>query len=149
MSGGSVAGFAEAHDQAVINYSGGTIAGGVHTQFSTLAMPLRISAGPSALLSSLNLTAFDAATINFIGLNLTATLIDPNYQSGMFSEYELTGTLADGSQVDGTFLIENGTGASYELTAPVPEPSVTTLMIVAIVSWFGFATVAGRRRRRQ
>ncbi len=137
MTGGSVAGDAEAHDHSHILYSGGTIAGGI-TPMALSAMRASTALAPLAQGDpfSLNITAFDQASIDFIGTDFSVALLDPNYQ-GMFSEYELSGILADGTTInDGTFLVTNGTGAIYELNGvPVPEPGTAAMLVFAVVGW--------------
>jgi len=72
----------------------------------------------------------DSSTLDIIGTDLAAVLIDPNYQD-MFSLYQLSGTLEDGTSLAGQhFSIQNGTGASFRLL-PVPEPSAAIILFCA------------------
>jgi len=126
LSGGTIRGFARIVDISKFHWSGGTINGqpppdgseGLLAAGADLAIPILVQ---------------DSATLIIMGSDLAATLADPNYQE-MFSLYQLSGTLADGSAVnDEFFAIQNGTGASYQLL-PVPEPAPITLLLpVAIL----------------
>ena len=70
------------------------------------------------------LTAYDDATINVYGTDLSSTLLDGNYQGG-FSEYQLTGFLADGTPFTTFLTLQNNSGASYQFLPPraLPEPN--------------------------
>jgi hypothetical protein len=71
------------------------------------------------------------STLNIIGNDLEATLVDANYE-GMFSLYQLFGAFADGTAIgEEYFAIQNGSGASYHLL-PVPEPSGVVLLFCAV-----------------
>jgi hypothetical protein len=144
LTGGTIDGFAAAHGHATIDYSGGTILGGVlptpKPALSEELTPWLTSADPAPVPG---LVAFDDGLINIYGTDLQATLIDSSYL-GMFSLYELTGILTDGSTFGGQyFSVQNDTGATYQLLPPVPEPCLA----------FGWAAplarVVLRRSRRR
>jgi hypothetical protein len=114
------------------------------------------SGSPSPAADRLNLIAADAptptneiflyddSTLEFDGLTFNAALVDPMNDNGMFSEYDLTGTLGDGSSLpDGlTLFVENGSGASFQFV-PVPEPGAAGLVLSALAP-----VLLGRRRRQ-
>jgi hypothetical protein len=126
VGSGVVEGVTEAHGSSVIGLFGGVFHGSLPGGFAPAAAP---DASPT-----LGLTAFDSATIDIYGTQLAATLVDANYQ-GMFSEYELTGTLADGSAISTLMNIQNSTGASFALLPPpVPEPASAGWVITAVTS---------------
>jgi hypothetical protein len=133
MTAGTVDGGAFTHDHAVLNYIGGTILGGIHAAVTpaTTSLP--------------GLAAYDDSTINIYGTDLATTLLDPNFQA-MFTEYQLTGTLSDGTEFSTLMFIQNGTGASFALLPPVPEPS--TLLMFA-VGGLSLAVAAFRRHLLQ
>jgi hypothetical protein len=138
---------------STINWSGGSFGNGP----PTLA-PLQVESSgdlgvvPSVLSASLlargasgidpaqsTVTAVDTSTINIFGYDLETILIDPNYVNSLyadsFSVYELAGILADGTPLTGQFLfVQNNTGASYHLLAPVPEPATGTLLMLGMTA---------------
>jgi hypothetical protein len=138
MKGGRVIGAAQAYGHGLVIFEGGTIEGlSIHATPQAVALA-SAEAEPGG--STAALTAYDAGLIRVVGTDLAATLLDPNYQ-GQFSEYALTGRLADGSSLAGVhMLIENGTGASYELVA-APEPATAGCLALAVLYVLG-----GRRR---
>jgi hypothetical protein len=131
MTGGSVVGLAVISSTATLRWSGGTIDGELPPASPGSLVPnglpddALVAAGgaPTAVI-----LMHDSSTLNIIGNDLDAMLIDPNYQEN-FSLYQLSGKLADGTAVnDAFFAIQNGTGASYQLL-PVPEPAAITLLL--------------------
>lgn len=103
-TGGCVFGQIKGVGACTMNISGGPCASGSRR---------RSAAGTQA--SSFNVVALDSATLKFIGTDLSAALVDPNDQ-GVYSLYQLTGTLADGTFVSGEqFRVQNGSGAQYKL----------------------------------
>ena len=108
MSGGAVLGQAVFRDDSIFNFSGGTIGP------STTGLASGVDNSHTA-----RLIAYNAATLNIVGNNLAAMLIDSTYQDGLYSVYQLAGTLADGTSINGTyFFLENGTGANFQLLPP-------------------------------
>jgi hypothetical protein len=93
------------------------------------------------------LAAYDDSAIDIYGTGLATTLLDGNFQA-MFTEYQLTGTLSDGTQFSTLIFIQNGTGASFALLPPVPEPSSLVLTIIGCVCG-GFAIMRWRGSRTQ
>jgi hypothetical protein len=92
------------------------------------------------------LYAYDQSTISLIGFDFTSILLHANYQDGTFSLYQFTGRLADGTEIMGSnILVQNGSGASFQFLAPVPEPS--SLAPVAAAVPLGLASLIRRRRR--
>ena len=57
----------------------------------------------------------DSAELDIDGINLGATLLDGSNDSGMYSEYQLTGYYPDGTAIPSgvDFFVQNGTGATY------------------------------------
>ncbi|MGD0462852.1 MAG: hypothetical protein ABSB74_10225 [Tepidisphaeraceae bacterium] len=86
----------------------------------------------------------DNASLEIDGMNLTASLLDPD-NGGTFSEYQLNGSLQDGSVLPDNFLlyVENGSGASFQLVA-VPEPTSASLALLC-----GAAVLRRRPSRRR
>ena len=80
--------------------------------------------------------AYDNAAITVFGTDFVSTLVDPNYDGGMFSRYLFSGRLADGTEIVGnSLLIQNGTGATFQFLAsqPVPLPSTFALLATALL----------------
>jgi hypothetical protein len=135
MGAGRIRGSALISKTATLHWFGGTIAGqtpGMASGSGLLGFDDGdVAAAPPPDAMAIALSADDAGTIKIYGTGLEAVLIDPSYQD-LYSLYRLTGTLADGSLIDGThFAIENGTGASYELLPPsaIPEPGTVALLV--------------------
>ena len=138
ITGGVIDGMAESID-GTINYSGGIVLGGV-TQNAGL-----IEAGADSpddmITGSLNIESL-GGVIDIYGTNLQTELVTSKFDGGQYSEYELTGTLADGTEVDGgTFLVANGSGGSFALLPPLPEPGTIGVLVV-------MGGMLGMRRRR-
>jgi hypothetical protein len=108
MSGGTVFGSGIFRENAKFNFTSGKVFGGIDKEPSLPAL----AAAPAAL--PLNVSAFDNAAINLYGGGLVSTLVDPD-SAGM-SKYVLSGTLADGTLIDGgVLLIQNGSQATQHL----------------------------------
>jgi hypothetical protein len=113
MSGGTVFGFGVFQGNSKFNFSGGKILGGI-IQPPGLS-PSSGFALRGAANEVLNITATENATINIQGVDLVATLIDPNHQ-GASSLYQLSGLLADGTSISGgSMVIQNGAAAGFTL----------------------------------
>ncbi|MBN2473334.1 MAG: PEP-CTERM sorting domain-containing protein, partial [Pirellulales bacterium] len=132
MTGGRINGkLVVASQNATVNLIGGYIGGLI------IGDPLEItfaSVLDNPMLDSLTgLVALDDAVINIYGTDLVATLVDPVYQDGMFSLYEFTGILSDGTQVlGGNLVIQNGTTASFHFLPPIPEPGTAILLLALL-----------------
>ena len=94
--------------------------------------------------------AADGATLNFYGDALTRTLIDPNALSGLYSQYELSGILADGTSVNGkTLYISNQGNAQVNLLAsPAPEPGSLALIGGCFFGRWALGRGRGRKSTR-
>lgn len=137
MSGGHVVGFPIFVGHATFLYSGGT--------FDFLGIPQLEGSSLKALAGGaefdpftsplLGFTAQDDAEIRFIGFGLQSTLVDPNFDGGLFSLYRLSGRLADGSNIDGGLVyVKNQTTARFQLIeATVPEPDNMVLLMFAML----------------
>jgi len=85
----------------------------------------------------------DNGHINLFGMDLTAILVDPNYLD-FYTQYTLSGQLADGTDLTGTCLnIENNGVASFSLTN-VPEPGMFAYLSTAAL---GIGMLVRRRRK--
>ncbi len=118
MSGGTVFGAGIFKIGATFNFYGGRVIGGIFKETGLRAFAaatVEESPQSTALAEeSLHLSAFDNAVINLYGSGLVATLVEPNSE-GM-SLYELTGTLADGTVLDGGIVgLQNGSQATQHL----------------------------------
>ena len=107
MTGGKVGSEVSFRDNSVFNYRGGEIGE---------ASPLSITP---------HLVAYDNATINIVGSDLSSTLIDSVYQRGVFSVYQLGGLLSSGDSLNDRYLfLENGSSARFNLLAVPETPTV-------------------------
>lgn len=157
MTGGFILGHAVISGSSTLTFSGGAIGLGIIRSVAGLVAPTETSAGgdrDSAFDAAHRLFALNAedglasdvfvhdnATLNIVGDHLQGVLIDPNYQ-GMFSLYQLSGTLADGMPMSGEYFgIQNGTGAAF-LLRTVPEPETYALMLAGL----GVLTLMVRHR---
>ena len=93
----------------------------------------------------LGIYCYDNSSLEVIGSHLVATLLDGNATGG-FSEYLLTGTLAEGTVVSEPMFIQKpsagSTGASFVLHQ-VPEPGSIVLFATGglVVAMLAFRTV--------
>jgi hypothetical protein len=74
----------------------------------------------------------DNATLEIDGHSLSATLLDPASNGGVYSEFDLTGMFADGSTIpDGLLVyVQNGSPAAFHLVeAAVPEPTACAALV--------------------
>jgi hypothetical protein len=141
MSGGHVAGYPIFQEHATFAYSGGTFgfAGNEPPEGSGAGggAPLTLCADPEYVCplptNPTGFTILDSSQISFLGHDLESTLIDPNFED-MFSVFELTGRLADGTLINGGLVyVQNESGASLQLIeVPVPEPGSVTLLLCAL-----------------
>jgi hypothetical protein len=119
MTGGIVFGRGIFRKNTTFNFKGGQILGGI-IQVPSPSPEDGFVPAPGPEPSPLAVTAFDDATINIIGFDLASTLVDPNVE-GMFSQYQLSGRMPDGTLINGgTLLVQNETQASFHLLTPEP-----------------------------
>jgi hypothetical protein len=151
---GSIGGDVTAYGDTTINIYGGTI-GGTINAFGTINIYGSIVSGKSSFARIAasevlpDLFAIDDGAVQLIGSGLKQTLVDSNVAydqdgiTGIFSKYELTGALADGTDITGTTLfVQNGSGATFALITAVPEPETYALMAL------GLLVVLGNTRRK-
>jgi hypothetical protein len=161
MFGGHVAGRALVDQNSTLNYFGGTIDGEIFQPPPPPEGGDDGSAGASIVSELLNagsasggldplsgkIIASNGSIVNIYGTGLATLLVDPNFvdpeTGNIFSVYELTGTLADGSPLAGQLMfLQNDTDTTINLLPPpVPEPTTIVLALL------GAAGVAGNRRR--
>ncbi len=138
LSGGEVFGDVNTQSNSLLNFTGGTIDGNIETDDSSTANFSGGTVGNALLINNdsalnwsggiVNGAVFvqDGSTLDVIGMNLSSTLTDPNFE-GFYSEYTLTGSLLDSSNATGRqIFVQNDSGASLVVTnraASVPEPS--------------------------
>ena len=146
-----------ARENSVVNFSGGRNNGLKASDHSTL----NVSGGASLYYldaadhSTLNLSggsfgtflqAEGSGVINVFGDGLSATLIDPNFNS-RYSEYVLSGQLSDGTDLAGKDLVvQNGSGAQvflHNASAATPAPASLSVFALGMAA-LGF----GLRRKR-
>lgn len=148
MSSGHVAGSPVFLEHATFLYSGGTFGFGIGLGGGTSSLKaLAGGAGGEPVDSPPpGFKAMDDAEIQFIGFGLQSHLVDPNFDGGAFSLYQLTGKLADGTVIDGGLVyVQNLSTARFQLIeAPVPEPGGTAFLVAVACS-----IVANRRRQRR
>jgi hypothetical protein len=122
------------------NYSGGIVTQNVSAMNSFRANSL---ANSDLAADSLGFTVEDGGLLNIYGTNFAVQLIDDHYLN-QYSEYALSGTLADGTLLNGgTFLVQNNSNSAFALLLPVPEPPIGALAASAAMVLFQ----RGRRRR--
>ena len=114
------------------NYSGGIVTQNVSGMNLFSANSLR---GSGAAVDSLGFTVEDGGLLNIYGTDFAVQLIDAHYLD-QYSEYALTGRLADGTMLNGdTFLVQNGSNSAFTLLPPVPEPSIGALVATAAIAF--------------
>jgi len=108
INGGEINGDFNAYDNSSTGYYGGAIVGGINLYNSAV---FSMQEAPTAQNS---LHAHDTSFLYLAGINLHASLLDPNNDGGMYSEYQLSGFLYDGTPIPGgsDFFIQNPSGAS-------------------------------------
>ena len=113
------------------------LADGIGSSNLPLLKPADQSAFPSIFLN-------DDSSLEFDGHTLLAELIDPLNGGGSYSEYEISGLFADGTQIPSglDLFVANGSTASFQLVE-VPEPASAFLMTIAAI-----AILAHGRARR-
>ena len=133
----------------VFNYTGGLIGNSADPYTNVEKTSFELSAlQPADTLtdSSLGISVQSGGLLNIYGLDLTTMLVTKNYTGG-FSEYALTGTLADGTQLtDDTFLVQNKSGSSFALLPPVPEPASAGLLLGCGCLALGAANAGDEKR---
>jgi hypothetical protein len=152
MTGGSVNHDARFQASSTFNFMGGQILDDLTTND---AVTLHISGGSighSLLLNGASISTIsggtvladvwvqDASSLTMFGPDLSASLTDPNFQGGFYSQYTLFGHLVDGTDLTGEIVnVQNGSGAQFSVST-VPEPA-------SFLALGGLALVAIRRRR--
>lgn len=155
MGGGHVDGFPIFRDESSFFWSGGTIGfhGNPPPDGSVQSLIAGMGSGGVCDPSDedcepplIGITALAQSRVFITGYDLQSTLIDPNYE-GFYSLYQITGRLADGTPINGgQLLVQNSSGASFELLeAPVPEP--VSMMLIVQAAVLGGMTRSLRRRR--
>lgn len=158
-SNGSVNGLVYALNSSALKLQGGTLTDGVQIQdTATLAMSggsvsLDLMASGNSLVDMSggkiggNFYAFDASVIKFHGTNLKEVL---NSAMDGYSDYTLSGTLMDGTSLNGKeLLVQTGTGASFQLlTAPIPETSSLVIIVLGVSGGGLFLFRQERQRNR-
>jgi hypothetical protein len=136
MSGGSTDNPLFALDSGIINFSGGSAPGLQATESSVINYRGGATTGT-------HLFAEDDSTLNLYGMSLSSVLVDPNAFG--YTEYSLSGTLLDGTSVDGKFIrIEHNSNAQF-LLHNVPAPGA---LLTALLGAFPGAVVLLLRRRK-
>lgn len=133
ISGSSIGSIVYAYNTSVVTISGGFIADSV-TAFNNSIVNIRGgSLGPAYYNAYY---AQDSSVYNFFGANLNATLI---FQIPGSQEYELEGTLQDGTMLNGQTFFVNGPDARFHLipAAVTPEPGSIALLAGLMFSGAG------------
>ena len=124
-----------------------TLAGGTFRQIGAKGnSTVTISGG-----SFKNLYTFDNSTINLIGTNLQATpgtfAFDPSYN--------LTGTLSDGTVINGNYESGQGNGGKLQFngvtvvdTNPAPVPEASSVISLGLMLAFGAGGLMLARKRK-
>jgi hypothetical protein len=143
INGAAIGESIKAYDNSTIVLNGVLVP---HTQSSATSQPGQLThlSGDSQLPA---IYLYDNSSLEVDGINLSASLLDPNSSSGLFSEYQVSGSFADGTLISDDLLLyvanpsaSNPQGASFTLVA-VPEPSAIMLLAIGTVG-------VGIRRRR-
>lgn len=117
VSGGSIA---SVYTNSRVNYTGGNVSNGLY--------------------ASVN------GVLHIYGTNLSSVLTNPNANGGSSSLYTLSGTLLDGTSVDGKEVyIQNQSNARFFLHNAVPAPSSVAVFLIGALPLGGLAL---RRRRK-
>jgi hypothetical protein len=143
--GGSITNFsgtvpaAQLTDTSTLNVSGGVINGVV---VALLNNTVNITGGRVGQLTLRNqsrgnvsggtigttLRVVNSSVLNFFGTGLGETLVNPD-ASG-YSQYTLSGLLADGTSIAGrTLYVQNGTGTATFTEVSTPEPGSVALFV--------------------
>lgn len=143
IGGGSVD-YLFAQDSSHINLTGGNIGVEVHADNSSVVNIRGGVIGQGLYAFGLGGTG---GTLNIYGANLTATLINPAYNT-YYSQYAFSGTLQDGTVYNNrNLVIQNGTAASFHLiptAVSTPAPSSVLVVLLGAVPLVGVL----RRRRK-
>lgn len=163
--GGVITDELRAYGVSVINVSGGTsnfeinsyggvvnFTGGYNTLDLNAALGGVFNLSGGSFGSSLYVD--DNSTMNLTGMGLSAALVDSDhiyngldqtYNGKRFTEYMLSGVLADRSSVNGKMLfVQNGTGAKFTLTN-VPAPASLPVFAVGLMG-VGLGVLRKRRK---
>jgi hypothetical protein len=151
MSGGTLHLDAEFQNTATFNFSGGEILDDVVSHDTTRINISGGSIGHAVLLNGSSVNTMsggtvaaeiwvqDASSLTMFGPDLIANLTDPNFQGGFYSQYTMSGHLANGTDISGQIVnVQNGSGAQFNV---VPEPA-------SILTLGGLAIGLLRRRRK-
>lgn len=139
ISDGSLGSYLRAYDNSVVNVSGGSIADAL-SAFDHSTFNLRGGTFGNVIFAA------QSSTVNFFGTGLSDTLVTDNYRG--FSQYSLSGSLLDGTDLTGKNLyVQNGTAAFAfnPGTSSVPEPGSGAFLVGLASVGVGFL---GKRRIR-
>lgn len=107
MSGGSVLSSLQAYDASLINMSGGIVTSNLYANNNSVINLSGGSVGGA-------LYAYNSASFNLFGVGLTSKLTDRAANFGIYSQYTLSGKLANGTDVTGKFVyLRNQDSANF------------------------------------
>ena len=139
--GGTVNGSVLAYNNGQVNIYGGTINGGLETQNQS---DVTIYGGTFGLYSGYNFVLYTngVGNLTLVGYNLRADNLGTDPSGG--TDYALSGTLQDGTDLAGYTLQDNTGGGHFTLqAAPVPEPGRVAMCVGLVTVGAGFV----RKRR--
>ena len=146
VSGGTIGSFLQAFDSSQVNISAGSVGSIVNGEDST---NIQISGGTFGQEQGINF--FDQTDDSFIlvGNNLVATNVgtDPYFRAG--TDYDLSGTLVDGTNLSGYVLyVRNGSSFTLQKVASTPEPGSMALVVSLALSGMAFLRRSSKLNRR-
>ena len=109
MSGGSVLSSLQAYDASIINMSGGIVTSNLYANNVSVVNLSGGSIGGA-------LYAYNSASFNLFGVGLSSKLTDRAANLGLYSQYTLSGKLADGTVITGKLVyLRNQDSANFTL----------------------------------